>query len=150
MLLKALWCCYTSLMRFFTLRPAFAVKSLNSVSHFSVSTLTCSVFLSSCLSVSVFLSFSLWGSDTDVEVSHLCESHLQSSDHHHIHHHPLVCPLLHLLSHSPFIHPFIHPSITVRQSRNYILFSTFNSTSMNQSLVAARDAFSCFTLGALW
>lgn len=47
-------------------------------------------------------------------------------------------------------HPSLHPPLGDK-SRKAVLYSTFNSTSMNQSLAAAaRDTFSCFTLGALW
>lgn len=81
--------------------------------------------LSSFLAVSLFLSPSaeaMW------KFSYLCDSPLHLSHHHHP---PLVCPSLHLLG-----HPSIDPSF-VRQSSKDVLFS-FNSTTMNQSLVAAR------------
>lgn len=125
-LLRALWWSYKSLMRFSAFKRSFSARSLNSVSCFPVSTIPLSVFLSSYLSVSpcfsaVEMEFFL----PLQQPLHLCG---------HRHHHPLI---LHLFA----------PSSYVRQFK--LCFCNEN-ISMNQSLVPARDTFSCFTLGALW
>lgn len=101
--------------------------------------------LSFFLAISLYLSF-CHSSPAEVMrmrmFSYLCDRHL---------HPPVWWPPF-----CPFsaIHPSVHPSLGDK-SRKAVLYSTFNSTSMNQSLAAAaaaaaRDTFSCFTLGALW
>lgn len=128
---------YDGILRVTTfLKTAFAVQSLNSVSHFPVPTRILSVFLSSCLCLSFSHSRSgevMW------KFSYLCDSRLYPSDHHH---HPLS-------SVHPSIHLFIQCETEQNREQICFVYSDLNSSSMNQSLVAARDTFSCFTLGAL-
>lgn len=136
-LLKASWRRCDSLMGFVTLK-----KGLHSaVCEFCLAFVCLNTYplssFSSCLSVS----FSLCWSDVEVFLPLWQSSPPVSSSSSSSFHLPLAA------SSRPSLHPSIDPSF-VRQSSKDVLFS-FNSTSMNQSLVAARDIFSCFTLGAL-
>lgn len=128
-LLKALRRRYGSLMGLVALKRAFTVRSVNPV--WLSQTLILSLPF---LAVSLFLSPS---AEATWKFPYLCGIII------------IITILLSSASSRPSLHSSIHRSTLCETEQEWFFLYSFNSPPMNQSLVAARDTFSCFILGAL-